>query len=184
VIGYRSLLVSGIQPGGRLGLFGFGSSASLAIQVARHWGCEVHVRTRSARDGERALALGAASAAGLDVPTPTLDAAVTFAPSGDVVITALRNVDRGGAVAINAIHLDRVPEFSYDLLWPERSLRSVANFTRDDATAFVELAAAIPIRTETQAFPLEAANEALGDLKGSRVNGTAVLTTGTAPGAA
>jgi propanol-preferring alcohol dehydrogenase len=109
---------------------------------------------------------------------------VTFAPSGDVVVTALRNVDRGGAVAINAIHLDRVPEFSYDLLWPERSLRSVANFTRDDATAFVELAAAIPIRTETQAFPLEAANEALRDLKDGRVNGTAVLTMRPATGAA
>jgi propanol-preferring alcohol dehydrogenase len=183
VIGYRSLLVSGIQPRGRLGLFGFGSSASLAIQVAWHWGCEVHVRTRSARDRERALALGAASAAGLDVPTPTLDAAVTFAPSGDVVVAALRNVDRGGAVAINAIHLDRVPEFSYDLLWPERSLRSVANFTRADAMAFVELAAAIPIRTETHTFRLDAANDALRDLKDGRVTGTAVLTVGGGAGA-
>jgi alcohol dehydrogenase, propanol-preferring len=176
VIGYRALLVSGIRPGGRLGLFGFGSSASLAIQVARHWDCEVHVRTRSAREQERATELGAASAAGLDAPTPTLDAAVTFAPSGDVVVTALRNLDRGAAVAVNAIHLDRVPEFSYDLLWLERSVRSVANYTRDDAARFVELAAAIPIRTETQRYRLGAANEALHDLRDGRVSGTAVLT--------
>lgn len=182
VIGYRALRVSGIQRGGRLGLYGFGSSASLAIQVARHWGCEVHVRTRSAGDQERALALGAASAAATDEPTPTLDAAVTFAPSGDVVMAALRNLDRGAAVAINAIHLDRIPEFSYDLLWPERSLRSVANFTRADAAAFVELAATIPIRTATRTYPLDRANDALGDLKAGRVDGTAVLVAGETDG--
>ncbi len=175
VIGYRSLKVSGIQPGGRLGLFGFGASALLTLQVARHWGCEVHVRTRAPREQERALAFGAASAAGYDEPAPPLDAAVTFAPAGDVVVTALRSLDRGGTVAINAIHLDRVPEFPYDLLWWERSLRSVANFTRADAREFLALAAEIPIRTEIQPFALDDANEALAALAGGRLDGTAVL---------
>ncbi len=177
VIGYRSLKISGIEPGGRLGLFGFGASALLALQVAAHWGCEVHVRTRSKREQERALAFGAASAAGYDEPSPLLDAAVTFAPAGDVVITALGNVDRGGTVAINAIHLDRIPEFSYDLLWPERSLRSVANFTRADAREFLALAAAIPLRTAVQPFPLEDGNEALRRAATGELEGTAVLVT-------
>jgi alcohol dehydrogenase, propanol-preferring len=175
VIGYRALRVSGIQPGGRLGLYGFGSSASLAIQVARHWGCEVHVRTRSVREQERAVALGAVTAAGMDEPTPPLDAAVTFAPSGDVVVAALRNLDRGAAVAVNAIHLDRIPEFSYDLLWLERSVRSVANFTRADAAELIELAATIPIRTEASTFPMTEANVALAGLEAGRIQGTAVL---------
>jgi propanol-preferring alcohol dehydrogenase len=175
VIGYRSLKVSGIRPGGRLGLFGFGASALLTLQVARHWGCEVHVRTRSTREWERATALGAASAAGYDEPTPPLDAAVTFAPAGDVVVAALRNLDRGGTVAINAIHLDRVPEFPYELLWWERSLRSVANYTRADAREFLELAAAIPIRTEIQTFALGDGNEALRSLSTGELQATAVL---------
>jgi propanol-preferring alcohol dehydrogenase len=176
VIGYRSLNVSGIEPGGRLGLFGFGASALLALQVARHRGCEVHVRTRSAREQERAVELGAASAAPYDEPTPPLDAAVTFAPSGDVVVAALRNVARGGTVAINAIHLDRIPEFSYDLMWPERGLRSVANFTREDATELLALASSIPIRTSIQTFSLEDGNEALRLLAAGELEATAVLT--------
>ncbi|HET9613457.1 MAG TPA: zinc-binding alcohol dehydrogenase family protein [Candidatus Limnocylindrales bacterium] len=180
IIGYRSLEVSGIQPGGRLGLFGFGASALLALQVARHWGCEIHVRTRSAREQERALELGAASAAGYAEPTPPLDAAVTFAPAGDVVVAALRCLAPGGTVAINAIHLDRIPEFPYDLLWRERGLRSVANFTREDARAFLELAVAIPIRTAVQLFPLADANEALQRLAAGELDGTAVLVTGDA----
>jgi alcohol dehydrogenase, propanol-preferring len=178
VIGYRSLKVSGIQPGGRLGLFGFGASALLALQVARHWDCEVHVRTRSVREQQRAIEFGAASAAGYEEPTPPLDTAVTFAPSGDVVVAALRSVARGGTVAINSIHLDRIPEFSYDLLWLERGLRSVANFTRTDAREFLELAASIPIRTAIQTFPLERGNEALGRLASGDLEATAVLMTG------
>jgi propanol-preferring alcohol dehydrogenase len=178
VIGYRSLKVSGIQPGGRVGLFGFGASALLTLQVARHWDCEVHVRTRSVREQQRAIEFGAASAAGYDEPTPPLDAAVTFAPSGDVVVAALRSVARGGTVAINAIHLDRIPEFSYDLLWLERGLRSVANFTRTDAHEFLELAASIPIRTEIQTFPLEQGDEALRRLASGDLEATAVLVTG------
>lgn len=177
VIGYRALKVSGIQSGGRLGLFGFGASALLALQVARHWGCEVHVRTRSVREQQRALELGAVSAAGYGERTPPLDAAVTFAPSGDVVVAALRSTARGGTVAINAIHLDRIPEFSYDLLWLERSLRSVANFTRADAMEFLELASTIPLQTAIQTFPLEDGNRALQLLAAGELDATAVLTT-------
>ncbi len=176
VIGYRSLKVSGIRPGGRLGLFGFGASALLAIQVARYWGCDVYVASRSARERERALALGATWAAGYEEPVPVpLEAAITFAPAGEVVLAALRAVDRGGTVAVNAIHLDRVPEFPYEWLWWERSLRSVANFTRADAVEFLELAAAIPLRTETEVHPLADGGLALERLAAGRVDGAAVL---------
>lgn len=176
IIGYRALRLSGIEPGGRLGLYGFGASARLALQVATHWGCEVFVATRSERDQQRARDLGAAWAGGAnDTPPAPLDAAVTFAPVGEVVIAALKAVDRGGTVAVNAIHLDRIPEFPYEHLWWERSLRSVANFTRRDAGEFLALAAAIPIRTETAAYPLQAANDALADLAAGRVAGAAVL---------
>jgi propanol-preferring alcohol dehydrogenase len=176
VIGYRSLVVSGIRPGGRLGLYGFGASASLAIQVARHWGCEVHVATRSPREQERARALGAASVGGYDEPPPApLDAAVTFAPVGSVVVAALRAVGRGGTVAINAIHLDGIPAFSYDDLWWERGLRSVANSTRADARELLELAAAIPIRTEVEVRPLADGPAALRALAAGSLRGTAVL---------
>lgn len=176
VIGYRSLLVSGIQPGGRLGLYGFGASARLAIQVARSWGCEVHVAARSEGERERALAAGAASVGGYHDPPPApLDAAITFAPSGAVVVAALRALDRGGTVAINAIHLDGIPAFDYERLWWERSLRSVANYTRDDARSFLELAATIPVRTETELFPLEDGVVALRRLAAGTLDGTAVL---------
>lgn len=179
IIGYRALRLSGIAPGGRLGLFGFGASARLALQVAKHWGCEVFVATRSPRDQERARDLGAAWAGGThDAPPAPLAAAVTFAPAGEVVVSALKAVDRGGTVAVNAIHLDRIPEFPYEHLWWERSLRSVANFTRRDAREFLALAAKIPIRTETDVYPLDAANQALADLAAGRVEGAAVLNIG------
>lgn len=179
ITGYRALRLSGIEPGGRLGLYGFGASARLALQVATHWGCEVFVATRSPRDRERALALGAAWAGATHDPPPVpLDAAVTFAPAGEVVVAALKAVDRGGTVAVNAIHLDRIPEFPYEHLWWERSLRSVANFTRRDAREFLALAAEIPIRTETQVYPLDDANRALADLAAGRVEGAAVLRIG------
>ena len=176
VIGYRALRRSGIQPGGRLGLYGFGASALLAIQVARHWGCEVYVATRSQRERERARELGAVWTGDYDDPPPRpLDAAVTFAPAGEVVVAALRALDRGGTVAINAIHLDRVPEFPYELLWWERSLCSVANFTRRDAQEFLDLAAEIPIRTVYETHPLADANLALQRLASGAVEGAAVL---------
>ncbi len=179
VIGYRALRVSGIEPGARLGLYGFGASALLCIQVARHWGCEVHVRARSEAERQRALELGAASVGGYEDPVPhPLDAAITTAPSGDVVLAALRAVDRGGIVAVNAIHLDRLPEFPYEWLWHERQLRSVANVTRRDATEFMALAASIPIRTQADLFPLEAGNDALQALATGKIRGAAVLTMG------
>jgi propanol-preferring alcohol dehydrogenase len=176
IIGYRSLKRSGIEPGGRLGLYGFGASALLALQVARHWGCEVYVASRSEKDRERALAAGAVWF-GLydDQPPVPLDAAVTFAPAGSVVVAALRALDRGGTVAINAIHLDEVPAFPYDLLWLERRIVSVANYTRQDASEFLALAAEIGIQTHTQAFALEEANQALLALSEGRIEGAAVL---------
>jgi propanol-preferring alcohol dehydrogenase len=176
VIGYRSLRISGIRDGARLGLFGFGASARLAIQVATHRGCRVFVCTRSEEERARSLALGAEWAGGYDdTPPEPLDAAITFAPAGDVVIAALRALDRGGTVAINAIHLDRVPEFSYDALWWERSLRSVANVTRQDAREFVELAATIPIRPDVEVHPLRDGNLALQRIASGVVDGAAVL---------
>jgi propanol-preferring alcohol dehydrogenase len=176
VIGYRSLRVSGIAPGQRLGLYGFGASATLAIQVARHWGCRVFVCTRSAPERARAMALGAEWAGeATEAPPEPLDAAVTFAPAGAVVAAALKALDRGGTVAINAIHLDRLPEMPYGDLWWERSIRSVANFTRRDATEFLEIAGRIPIRAERDVFELDRANEALAALAQGRVRGAAVL---------
>lgn len=176
VIGFRSLRVSGIRPGGRLGLYGFGASATLAIQVARHWGCRVFVCTRSPAEKQRASALGAEWVGGYEEKPPEpLDAAVTFAPSGDVVVRALQALDRGGTVAINAIHLDRVPQLDYGDLWWERQLRSVANFTRDDARDFLELAARVPVRTEYEVHSLTDANVALERLARGEVRGAAVL---------
>jgi propanol-preferring alcohol dehydrogenase len=179
VIGYRALKLTGIRSGGRLGLFGFGASALVAIQVARHRGCQVFVASRSVADLELAAASGAVWVGGYDERPPVpLDAAITFAPVGDVVVHALRAVDRGATVVINAIHLDRVPEFPYELLWWERSLRSVANVTRADARELLELAPVIPIRTEVEAFPLDAGPEALERLAAGAIRGAAVLAPG------
>jgi alcohol dehydrogenase, propanol-preferring len=176
VIGYRSLARSGIEPGGRLGLYGFGASALITLQVARHRGCRVFVATRSDAEQERARALGAEWAGGYDDrPPEPLDAAITFAPSGDVVRAALRAVDRGATVAINAIHLDRVPEMPYEELWWERRLASVANFTRADAVEFLAVAAQIPVHTSFETHPLADANVALARLSRGEVDGAAVL---------
>jgi propanol-preferring alcohol dehydrogenase len=176
VIGYRSLKRSGIRPGGRLGLYGFGASALLAAQVALHWGCELYVATRSPAERDRALELGAVWAGGYDERPPVeLDAAVTFAPVGSVVVDALRALAPGATVAINAIHLDEMPAFDYDLLWRERAVCSVANFTRRDAEEFLTLAAEIPIRTVVDTYAFDAANDALSALAAGRVGGAAVL---------
>ncbi len=179
VIGFRSLRVAGIGPesaGARLGLYGFGASARLAIQVARAWGVEAYVATRSAAERDRALELGAAWAGDYaERPPVALDAAVTFAPVGSVVAAAVRALDRGGVVAINAIHLDGLPAMPYQDLWWERSIRSVANVTRDDAREFLDIAARIGIRTDTETHPLAEANLALARLAAGEVTGTAVL---------
>ncbi len=176
VIGYRALMIAGVRPGSRLGLFGFGASALLAIQVARYWECEVYVATRNPTERDRAVRLGAAWVGGYDeTPPARLDAAVTFAPAGAVVVAALRALDRGGTVAINAIHLDGIPAFPYELLWGERSIRSVANYTREDARAFLDLAARIPIRTEVHRFPLADGVAAFRAVAEGAVAGAAVL---------
>jgi propanol-preferring alcohol dehydrogenase len=168
--------VSGVQPGQRLGLYGFGASALLALQVARFWGCRVFVCTRSPTEQARARSLGAEWVGSYEeTPPELLDAAVTFAPVGSVVVAALEATDRGGTVAINAIHLDGIPAFSYEHLWWERSLRSVANFTRRDAREFLELAAQIPIRPSVDVHELAEANVALERLKAGKVSGAAVL---------
>jgi alcohol dehydrogenase, propanol-preferring len=181
VIGYRALRVAGLGPGSagaRLGLYGFGASARLALQVARTWGVDVCVATRSPAEQARALELGAAWAGGiLDRPPTPLDAAVTFAPAGAVVAAALRALDRGGVVAINAIHLDGLPAMPYEDLWWERSIRSVANVTRQDAREFLALAAQADITTDIETFPLADANHALARLATGDVHGTAVLVT-------
>ena len=176
VIGYRALRVAGVEPGMRVGLYGFGASALQAIQVAVHWGCRVAVATRSADEQQRALSMGAEWAGGSDDPPPfPLDAAVTFAPSGDVVVAALRALDRGGTVAINAIHLDRIPQFPYEELWWERSIRSVANVTRADAREYLALAAQIPVRTQWEEHALPDANRALQRIASGEVQGAAVI---------
>jgi propanol-preferring alcohol dehydrogenase len=176
IIGYRAYRLAGVSRGDRLGLFGFGASAIRVSQLAVHEGCEVYVVTRGRAAQERARASGASWVGDLGQPPPQLlQAAITFAPVGSVVVSALRSVDRAGVVVVNAIHLDRVPEFPYaDLYW-ERRLLSVANFTRQDSRELLELAASIPIRTLAELHPLEEANLALQRLKHDQVAGAAVL---------
>jgi propanol-preferring alcohol dehydrogenase len=177
IIGFRSLRVAGVEQGDRVGLFGFGASAHLALPVLRYWNCEVFVATRGESHRKLARELGADWVGGeTDRPPVALDRAVTFAPSGDVVISALASLRKGGVVAVNAIHLDRVPEFDYDrLLWGERQIRSVTNMTRADARDFLALAERIGLRPRVTAFRLEQANEALQAVKRDAVNGAAVI---------
>ncbi len=177
IIGFRSLRVAGVEPGDRVGLFGFGASAHLAMAVLRSWKCEVYVSTRGASHRQLAATLGATWVGGeTDKPPVELDRAVTFAPSGDVVIAALASLRKGGVVAINAIHLDRIPEFDYDrLLWGERQIRSVANMTRSDARDFLKIAADIRLQPKVTVFSLEQANAALAAVKNDAIDGAAVI---------
>jgi propanol-preferring alcohol dehydrogenase len=177
IIGFRSLRVAGVERGDRVGLFGCGASAHLAIAVLRSWNCEVYVSTRGASHRKLAESLGAKWVGSEnDKPPIELDRAVTFAPSGDVVVAALASLRRGGVVAINAIHLDRIPEFDYDrLLWGERQIRSVANMTRSDARDFLKIAADIRLQPKITVFPLEEANQALAAVKNDAINGAAVI---------
>lgn len=177
IVGYRSLRLSEVQAGQRLGLYGFGASAHICIQVARHWGCEVYVFTRSDEHQRHAREMGAAwTGQAQDKPPDALDSAVIFAPAGWIVPLALGHLRPGGTLAINAIHLSDVPAMPYDLLWHERTVRSVANATRRDAEEFMPLAAAIPIHTDTERYPLEEANAVLQRVKRSEIKGAAVLT--------
>ena len=177
IIGFRALRVAGVEPGERVGLFGFGASAHLAIAVLQAWKCEVYVSTRGQSHRVLAQSLGAIWVGSeTDKPPVELDRAVTFAPSGDVVVAALSSLRKGGVVAINAIHLDRMPEFDYDkLLWGERQIRSVANMTRADARDFLALAAQIGLRPKVTVFSLDQANEALMAVKKDEIDGAAVI---------
>lgn len=176
IVGYRSLRLSDLQPGERLGLYGFGASAHLCIQVARHWGCEVYAFTRSEAHQRHARDLGAAWAGRAeDAPPHEVDRAIIFAPAGVIVPLALGHVRKGGTLCINAIQMSDIPPMPYRKLWDERTIRSVANATRQDAEEFMPLAARIPIRSETQVFDLDDANHALQTVKRSEISGAAVL---------
>jgi alcohol dehydrogenase, propanol-preferring len=177
IIGFRSIRVAGIERGERVGLFGFGASAHLAIAVLRAWECDVYVSTRGESHRKLAESLGADWVGSeREKPPVQLDRAITFAPSGDVIVAALSSLRKGGVVAINAIHLDRMPEFDYDkLLWGERQIRSVANMTRQDARDFIAIAAEIGLKPRVTLFSLEQANEALAAVKADAIDGAAVI---------
>jgi propanol-preferring alcohol dehydrogenase len=176
VIGYRALRLAEIESGRRVGLFGFGASAHLALQVARHLGCEVYVFTRSREHQQQALSLGAVWAGNSKDEAPvTMHSSVVFAPVGEVVVDALNSLERGGTLAINAVHMTPLPSIDYERLYHERTLRSVANCTREDARELLRLAVEIPLRAEVEIHPLEKANHALQRVKSSKIQGAAVL---------
>lgn len=176
IIGFRCLRVSGIQRGGRLGFYGFGAAAHVAIQVARHWGVEVYAATRDPRHQRLAEELGATWIGGtFDSPPHPLDAAIVFAPAGTVVPAALKTLRKGGTLVLGGIHMSTIPPLDYDLLYQERVVRSVTNNTRQDGADFLRVAAEIPIRTRIEMFPLREANRALNALKNDGISGAAVL---------
>jgi propanol-preferring alcohol dehydrogenase len=176
IIGFRSLRLSGIERGGRLGLYGFGAAAHVAIQVARYWGAEVYACTRDARHQKLALELGAVWAGGaLAEPPQKLDSAIIFAPAGEIVPAALKALKKGGTLALGGIHMSTIPPLDYNLLYQERVVRSVANNTRQDGHDFLRVAAQIPIQTQIEVFPLREANRALNALKNDAIRGAAVL---------
>src|SRR5271154_572180 len=176
IIGFRCLRLSGIKRGGRLAFYGFGAAAHVAIQVARHWGAEVYACTRGAKHQQLALQLGAVWAGEAAAEPPAqLDAAIIFAPAGELVPPALKALKKSGVLVLGGIHMSPIPSFDYDLLYQERVIRSVANNTRQDGEDFLRLAAEIPVRTQVTLFLLRDANRALNDLKSDRINGAAVL---------
>ena len=176
IIGFRCLRLSEIKAGGKLGFYGFGAAAHIAIQVARHWGVTVYASTRDTRHQKLAMELGAAWAGGtLDAPPEKLDAAIVFAPAGEIVPAALAALRKGGVLVLGGIHMSAIPSFSYDLLYQERVIRSVANNTRKDGEDFLRIAAEIPVRMHTKIFPLGEANRALNALKNDAIEGAAVL---------
>lgn len=176
IVGYRSMRLSNLKRGERLGLYGFGGSAHICIQVARHWGCQVYVFTRGEEHQRHALELGAIWVGqAQDEPPQKLDRSIIFAPAGWLVPLALDHLRQGGTLCINAIHTSPIPEMPYYLLWGERTIRTVANATRRDAEEFMPLAAEIPIQTTTETFDLSEANHALALLKAGEIEGAAVL---------
>jgi len=178
IIGYRALRLSGIKPGQRLGLYGFGASAHIAIQIARHWGCQVYVSSLKAEHQELARQLGAVWVGGAtEMPPDKLHGSIIFAPAGELVPPALRALDRGGTLALAGIHMSPIPSLDYDReVFGERVIRSVTANTRQDGLDLLREAAAIPIKPHTVRFPLEQANRALQELKAGSFQGAAVLT--------
>jgi alcohol dehydrogenase, propanol-preferring len=176
IIGFRSLRLSGIRPGGNLAFYGFGAAAHVAIQVARHWGVKVYACTRGANHQKLALELGAMWAGEAAAEPPAkLDAAIIFAPAGELVPAALKALKKGGVLVLGGIHMSPIPALDYDLLYQERVIRSVANNTRQDGEEFLRLAGEIPIHSQVNLYALRDANQALNDLKNDRINGAAVL---------
>jgi propanol-preferring alcohol dehydrogenase len=176
IIGYRCLKLAGVVRGEKLGFYGFGAAAHVAIQVARHWGVDVYAATRDVRHQKLAMELGAKWAGGtLDPPPVKLDAAIVFAPAGEIVPAALQVLRKGGRLILGGIHMSTIPSFAYDLLYQERMIRSVANNTRRDGEEFLSLAAEAPIHTKVQVYPLAEANRALNALKNDAISGAAVL---------
>lgn len=177
IIGYRALRLSEVKPGQRLGLIGFGASAHVAIQVAIHWGCEVYVFSRGEEHRELARKLGASwTGTSNEDPPAKLDSIVNFTPAGPTVLDGMRFLDKGGTQALAGIYMSPIPEMDYiKYLYHERTLRSVANATRQDGNELLKIAAEIPIKTTTQIYPLEEANQALQLLKDSKIDGAAVL---------
>ncbi len=178
IIGYRALRLSGIKPGQRLGLYGFGASAHIAIQIARQWGCQVYVSSLKPEHQKLAKQLGAVWVGGAaDTPPDKLHSSIIFAPAGDLVPPALRALDRGGTLALAGIHMSPIPSLNYDQdIFGERVIRSVTANTRQDGIDLLREAAAIPIKPHTVRFPLEEANRALRELKAGSFQGAAVLT--------
>jgi alcohol dehydrogenase, propanol-preferring len=176
IIGYRSYRLSGVQPGQRLGLYGFGASAHLVLQFARHQGCEVYVFTRTPIHRELAQRLGAAwIGSAEDTPPHPLDASIIFAPAGALVPQALRVLRKAGTLTLAGITMSTIPAMDYSLLYQERVIRSVANSTRQDAREFLDLAAEVPLQTDVELFNLDEANQALQALKKSEIKAAAVL---------
>lgn len=176
IIGFRCLRLSGIGRGGNLGIYGFGAAGHVCIQVARHWGANVFVCTREEKHRRLATELGATWAGGtIEAPPEKLDAAIIFAPAGELVPPALEALRKGGVVILGGIHMSPIPSFEYSLLYQERAIRSVANNTREDGRDFLRVAAEIPIHTEVQIFAFDQANQALNALKHDGVRGAAVL---------
>ncbi len=177
VVGYRALRLSNVAPGERLGMYGYGASAHVIHQVARHMGCEVCVFTRAESHRELARKLGATWVGGAkDQPPGMLDSAIMFAPAGPLVLDALRVLRKGGTLALAGIHMTPIPEIDYDsLLYHERIIRSVANSTRQDVRDFLRVAAEVPVRTEVETFRLEDANRALQAMKHSKIPAAGVL---------
>ena len=177
IIGYRALRLSEIKSGQRLGLYGFGASAHVAIQVAVHWGCKAYVFSRSEEHRNLAGKLGAVwTGTSKDKPPTKMDSSIIFAPAGELVLDALRVLDKGGTLALAGIYMTPIPEMDYvKYLYHERTLRSVANATKQNGEELLQIAADIPIRTTTQVFPLKDANKVLELLKAGKISGAAVL---------